>query len=105
MEIQLTGVDTLMGVVIFIIGLASLVVLLGLGVMMTIGAVTSKRNAVTSWPTEQEHAFTTYDQRNNASQSQAWVIALIAGAFAFVFAVGVYAGVEPDKKDYGKDMN
>jgi len=105
MEVQLTATDNLMGVVIFLIGIVALLVLLGLGTMMAIGAIFAKRGNTTSWPNEQEMAFYNYEQRNSASQSKAWGISLVMAIAVFVIAVGIWAGVEPDKKDYGKDMN
>jgi hypothetical protein len=94
-----------MGVIIFITGIVALLVLLGLGTMMAIGAIFGKRQHVSSWPNEQEMAFYNYEQRNNASQSKAWGVSLVMAIAAFVIAVGIWAGVEPDKRDFGKDMN
>jgi hypothetical protein len=105
MEVQLTATDNLMGVIIFITGIVALLVLLGLGTMMAIGAIFGKRQHVSSWPNEQEMAFYNYEQRNNASQSKAWGVSLVMAIAVFVIAVGIWAGVEPDKRDYGKDMN
>jgi len=105
MEVQLTATDNLMGVIIFIIGIVALLVLLGLGTMMAIGAIFAKRQHVSSWPNEQEMAFYTYEQRNSASQGKAWGLSLVMAIAVFVLAVGIWAGVEPDKRDYGKDMN
>jgi len=105
MEVQLTATDNLMGVIIFITGIVALLVLLGLGTMMAIGAIFGKRQHVSSWPNEQEMAFYNYEQRNNASQSKAWGVSLVMAIAVFVLAVGIWAGVEPDKRDYGKDMN
>jgi hypothetical protein len=105
MEVQLTGIDNLMGVIIFITGIVALLVLLGLATMMAIGAIFGKRQHVSSWPNEQEMAFYNYEQRNNASQSKAWAVSLVCAIAAFVVAVGIWAGVEPDKRDLGKDMN
>ena len=105
MEVQLTATDNLMGVIIFITGIVALLVLLGLGTMMAIGAIFGKRQHVSSWPNEQEMAFYNYEQRKNASQSKAWGVSLVMAIAVFVIAVGIWAGVEPDKRDYGKDMN
>ena len=105
MEVQLTGIDNLMGVIIFITGIVALLVLLGLATMMAIGAIFGKRQHVSSWPNEQEMAFYNFEQRNNASQGKAWAVSLVCAIAAFVVAVGIWAGVEPDKRDLGKDMN
>lgn len=58
-----------------------------------------------SWPREQEASFVVYEQRASESQKKAWTLAAITGAIVFVFMVGVYAGVEPDRHDISKDMN
>jgi hypothetical protein len=58
-----------------------------------------------SWPREQEQTFVVYEQHNAEAQKKAWTLAAIIGAIVFVFMVGVYAGVEPDKHDISKDMN
>ena len=58
-----------------------------------------------SWPREQEQSFVVYEQRASESQKKAWMIGGIVSAIVFVFAVGVYAGVEPTKHDMAKDMN
>jgi hypothetical protein len=58
-----------------------------------------------SWPREQEQSFVVYEQRANESQKKAITIALISAIGFFVLALGIYAGVEPDKKDVTKDMN
>jgi hypothetical protein len=105
MEVQLTATDSLMGVIIFITGIVALLVLLGLGTMMAIGAIFGKRQHVSSWPNEQEMAFYNYEQRNNSSQSKAWGVSLVTAIAVFVLAVGIWAGVEPDKRDFSKDMN
>src|SRR6266545_2073611 len=105
MEVQLTATDNLMGVIIFITSIVALLVLLGLGTMMAVGAIFAKKGTTTSWPNEQEMAFYNYEQRNSASQGKAWALSLVMAIAVFVLAVGIWAGVEPDKKDYGKDMN
>lgn len=58
-----------------------------------------------SWPREQEQTFVVFEQQAAESQKKAWMISGIVAAVAFVFAVGVYAGVTPEHKDLGKDMN
>lgn len=58
-----------------------------------------------SWPREQEQSFAVYEQQQAESKKKAIMFGAIAGVVAFVFAVGIYAGVEPDKKDLSKDMN
>jgi hypothetical protein len=58
-----------------------------------------------SWPREQEQAFVVFEQQQAESKKKAIMFGAVAGVVAFVFAVGIYAGVEPDKKDLSKDMN
>lgn len=58
-----------------------------------------------SWPREQEQSFVVYEQRTQEASSKALISGVIAGAIVFVLAIGIYAGVEPDRTNYGKDMN
>ena len=58
-----------------------------------------------SWPREQEQSFVVYEQHAKESQSKAAMMAAIAGIGVFILLVGIYAGVEPERKDYTKDMN
>ncbi|MGE5184257.1 MAG: hypothetical protein ACM31C_19445 [Acidobacteriota bacterium] len=58
-----------------------------------------------SWPREQEQTFVVYEQRSSESQKKAFTIALIAAIGALVLALGIYAGIAPEKQDLGKDMN
>jgi hypothetical protein len=58
-----------------------------------------------SWSREQEATFVVYEQRNSAAQKTAWTAAIAAGIFFFIAAVGIYAGVEPDKRDITKGMD
>ncbi len=58
-----------------------------------------------SWNREQEQTFVVYEQRSSESQKTAWIIALISAGFVLVATVGIYAGVEPDRKDMTKGMN
>lgn len=58
-----------------------------------------------SWPREQEQSFVVYEQHAAESSKKALVISVIT-AVAFLFiALGIYAGVEPDRRDITKDMN
>ena len=58
-----------------------------------------------SWPREQEQSFVVYEQQQAESQKKAFMFGgIIAGVF-LVVAVGIYAGVAPEKKDLTKDMN
>lgn len=58
-----------------------------------------------SWPREQEASFVVYEQRNRESSAKAWTFGGIIAGIVFVFAVGIYFGVEPDRHDISKDMN
>lgn len=58
-----------------------------------------------SWPRDQEQTFVVYEQRANESQKAAWMAGLVAAIAVFVLMVGIYAGVSPEIKDMGKDMN
>lgn len=58
-----------------------------------------------SWPRDQEQSFVVYEQRSAESSKKALTGGIIAGVAFFVLALGVYAGVEPDKRDMTKGMN
>jgi hypothetical protein len=100
-----TDLDTIASIFVLIIAVISALTLFGMGILMAVGAVFSKRPLVTSWPPDQEHTFTSFEHRGATSNSQAWVLGLISAAIVGVFAIGVYAGVEPDRRDIAKDMN
>jgi hypothetical protein len=58
-----------------------------------------------SWPRDQEQSFVVFEERASESSKKAYALGAIAGALFFVFMVGIYAGVAPDKRDISKDMN
>jgi hypothetical protein len=58
-----------------------------------------------SWPRDQEQSFVVYEQHNSDSTKKALTFGAIAGVLFFLVMVGIYAGVEPDKRDISKDMN
>ncbi len=58
-----------------------------------------------SWPREQEQSFVVFEQKQAEDRKKALMFGGIAGAILLVFMVGIYAGVEPEHKDYTKDMN
>ena len=58
-----------------------------------------------SWPRDQEQTFVVYEQRTSESQKKATVMGVIAAIGFFVLAIGIYTGVEPDRRDITKDMN
>ena len=100
-----TGVDSLASIVIILVVAVSLLVLLGMGAMMAIGAVFSNRPLVTSWPSEQEHAFAVFERRGSSSSSQAWVFSIIGAAIVTFVATGIYFAIPPERKDMTKGMN
>jgi hypothetical protein len=97
--------DQLGGIFALIIGSVGLLCLVGIAAVMTIGAFMPSKQPATSWPMAEEQAFTGYDRRTAQSQSQAWVFGIVAATVLFVFAFGVYKGVDPEQKDLSKDMN
>jgi hypothetical protein len=58
-----------------------------------------------SWPRDQEQSFVVYEQHNTESMKKAVTLGTIAGLIFLVVTVGIYAGVEPDRRDLSKDMN
>ncbi|MEO8554255.1 MAG: hypothetical protein ABI678_29970 [Kofleriaceae bacterium] len=58
-----------------------------------------------SWPRDQEQTFVVYEQRANESSKKAITIALVSAIGVLVLALGIYAGVEPEKKDMTHGMN
>jgi hypothetical protein len=58
-----------------------------------------------SWPREQEQSFVVYEQRASESQKKAVMFGVVVAIGLLVVALGIYAGVEPDKRDITKDMN
>lgn len=100
-----TGIDTFAAILVIVIITASLLTLLGMGIMMAVGAVFASRPLVTSWSEHEQHAFTAYEQRGTASNARAWAVSLVASGLVAVLAIGVYVGVEPDRKNISKDMN
>jgi hypothetical protein len=100
-----TALDSFAAILILIILVISGFTLLGTGLLMAIGAVFSSRPLVTSWPADQEHTFGAFERRSASASASAWVLS-IAGAVLLTFlAAGVYFGVSPEKREFGKDMN
>ena len=102
---NVTALDSVAAVLVFLILTVSVLTLFGMGILMAVGAVMSNRPLVTSWPTDQEHAFAPFERRGSMSNSQAWTISLVGSLAVAIFVVGVYFGVTPEKKDVAKDMN
>lgn len=100
-----TGLDMLATIVCIIIVGVSLLTLLGMGILMAINAIFSKRPLVTSWPNEQEHTFEPFERRGVAANGQAWAASLVGAAIVMFVAIGIFFGVAPEKKDVTKDMN
>ena len=100
-----TDLDFIAAIFVLLILLASGLTLFGMGILMAVGAVSSSRPLVTSWPADQEHSFAPFERRGAASNSLAWVFSLVGAALVFVVATGIYFGVAPDKTNISKDMN
>ena len=100
-----TDLDYVAAILVLIILVASALTLFGMGILMAVGAIFSKRPLVTSWPSDQEHSFATFEHRGTMSSSQAWVLSIVGAVALTIFATGVYFGVAPDKRDISKDMN
>jgi len=105
MNVPLTGLDYVAAILVLIILVASALTLFGMGILMAVGAIFSKRPLVTSWPSDQEHSFASFEHRGSMASSQAWVLSIIGAVALAVFATGVYFGVAPDQRDLTKDMN
>jgi hypothetical protein len=58
-----------------------------------------------SWPHDQEQSFVVFERRASESSSKALVASIVTSAVVLVLALGIYFGVEPDKRDITKDMN
>ena len=105
MNVTPTGLDYVAAILGLIILVASALTLFGMGILMAVGAIFSKRPLVTSFPPDQEHSFQAFEQRSSTASSQAWVLGLIGAVALGVFATGVAFGVAPDRSDISKDMN
>ncbi|MDB4958179.1 MAG: hypothetical protein JWO36_5748 [Myxococcales bacterium] len=97
--------DNLAAILVLVTQSIAILTLVGLCLMMAVGAIFSKRQLVTSWNPQQEQSFQPFEQHGAASNSKAWAISLVAAAAVAFGAIGIYATVEPDKKDITKDMN
>jgi hypothetical protein len=100
-----TDLEYFAAIIVLIIMVVSALTLFGMGILMAIGAVSSSRPLVTSWPSDQEHTFSPFERRGSSSNSMAWAVSLVGAAGVLVFAIGVYFGVAPDKTNIAKDMN
>jgi len=100
-----TTLDSIAAILVVLILIVSVLTLFGMGILMAVGAVMSNRPLVTSWSSDQEHTFSPFERRGAISNSRAWTISLVGSLAVTIFAVGVYFGVAPDKKDVTKDMN
>jgi hypothetical protein len=97
--------DRIGGMLATIIGSVALLSIGGILVTSTMAAFATRKEPVSSWPAAQEQMFAVYEQRTAAAQSRAWAVGVASGVAFFLFAIGVYQGVEPDKHDISKDMN
>ncbi|MGE0872036.1 MAG: hypothetical protein AB7P03_25990 [Kofleriaceae bacterium] len=92
-------------IVVLIVAFVALLSLGGMIIMLSAGALAGKKEFVSSWAPEQEHAFIGFEQYNRSSNSKAWTAGILAAAVAGLIVLGAYAGVKPDIKDMTKDMN
>jgi hypothetical protein len=58
-----------------------------------------------SWPRDQEQSFVVYENYTKESSKKALTISAISAIGFLVLAIGIFAGVEPEHKNLGKDMN
>jgi hypothetical protein len=100
-----TDLDFIAAILVLIILVASGLTLFGMGILMAVGAVSSSRPLVTSWPAEQEHTFSPFERRGSTSNALAWAFSLIGAVLLFFVATGIYFGVAPDKTNIARDMN
>ncbi|MGE0548761.1 MAG: hypothetical protein AB7O24_12010 [Kofleriaceae bacterium] len=92
-------------IIVLIVSFVALLSLGGMIIMLSAGALAGKKEFVSSWAPEQEHAFIAFEQYNRASNSKAWTFGIIAAVIVSIVVLGAYAGVKPDMKDVTKDMN
>jgi len=105
METATTGIDTIAAVFLLILLITAGLTLFGMGILMAIGAIFSNRPLVTSWPNEQEHAFSPYERRSALSNSRAWGISLVSSLVVTITAVILYFTISPEVKDVTKGMD
>ena len=96
--------DYVGGTIAMIVNLVALLVLLGFIGVLVYGAF-SQRQLVTSWSPQEEQTFRPHESYMGASHSKAWLISLVTASVFGIFVIGVYFGVAPVVKDYGKTMN
>jgi hypothetical protein len=105
METATTGIDTIAAVFLLILLIVAGLTLFGMGILMAIGAIFSNRPLVTSWPNDQEHAFSPYERRSALSNSRAWGISLVSSLVVTITAVILYFTISPEVKDVTKGMD
>lgn len=87
------------------VAVVAVLFIVGLVLVMGIGAIFSGRQLVTSWPQAQEAMFAPHEAAISKSAGIAWAGGLGAMLVVFGIIAGINLGVEPPKKDYTKDMN
>lgn len=100
----ITTGDYVGGGIAMILNIVAILVLLGFIGILVYGAF-SQRQLVTSWNPNEEQAFVPHENYMRGSHSKAWLVSLVAATVVGVFVIGVYFGVAPTIKDYGKTMN
>jgi hypothetical protein len=101
-----TFLDDVASIIILITAIAAFLSLGGVIVLMSIGAMATRKQLSTSWLPEQEQTFIPYENHSSSSQARAWGIALASGVVLFLFALGVKLGVDPAKQcEAGKKLD
>jgi hypothetical protein len=84
---------------------ASVLVIVGLTLVLAIPAIFSRRDLVTSWPSNAEVMFQPHEMQMRRTQGIAWMPALAIASAVFAVVAIINLTVEPKKNDLGKDMN
>jgi hypothetical protein len=101
-----TFLDEVASVIIIIACIAAFLSLGGLIVLMSIGAMSSRKQLSSSWAPHEEATFIPFENHNSSSQMRAWGIALATAAVVLIFAIGIKFGVEPAKQcEAGKKLD
>lgn len=88
-----------------VLGVISILTLLGMGAMMAIGAVFAQRPLVTSFPAEQERAFAAFERRAQSTNTTSWLVGLASAGVFLIAVLVIYIKVPPEHKDMTKGMN
>ena len=105
METAPTGIDVVAAILCLALIIVGSLTLFGMGILMAINAIFTKRPLVTSWPADQESTFTPFELRSVASNSRAWLISLCSSVAITIVAIALYLGIAPEHDNVAKDMN